>query len=159
MLPDAARVTSALRSAGAQHASVETTAGMLVVRVDRSEVRSALQALKDAGFDFMVDLFGIDTGEAIDIVYLVRSFKRDEDVTVKLEAAYDATLDSVWELFPGAAYPEREAAEMFGLKLSGHPNPQRLLTVDGVAPLLRKSVEIRDSEQVRDRANDPLGRL
>ena len=159
MLPDAARVTSALRGGGAEHASVETTATMLVVRVDRAEVRAALQGLKDAGFDFMVDLFGMDTGEAVDVVYLLRSFKRDEDVTVKLELAYDATLDSVWELFPGAAYPEREAAEMFGLKLAGHPNPQRLLTVDGVEPLLRKSVEIRDAEHVRDRGSDPVGQL
>ncbi len=159
MLPDAARVTSALRGGGAEHASVETTATMLVVRVDRSEIRAALQALKDAGFDFMVDLFGIDTGEAVDVVYLLRSFKRDEDVTVKLEVAYDATLDSVWELFPGAAYPEREACEMFGLRLAGHPNPQRLLTVDGVQPLLRKTVEIRGPEQVRDRGDGSVGWL
>jgi NADH-quinone oxidoreductase subunit C len=157
LLPDAARVTSALRSGGAEHASVETAAGMLVVRVDRAEVRTALQALKDAGFDFMVDLFGIDTGEAIDIVYLVRSFKRDEDVTVKLAVAYDATFDSIWELFPAAAYPEREACEMFGLRLAGHPNPKRLLTIDGVPPLLRKSVDIRDAEHVRDRGSDPVG--
>jgi NADH-quinone oxidoreductase subunit C len=152
-------VTSALRGGGAGHASVEASGRMLVVRVDRAEVRAALQALKDLGFDFLVDLFGIDSGEAVQIVYLLRSFKRDEDVTVKLGVAYDATLDSVWELFPGAAYPEREACEMFGLKLAGHPNPQRLLTVDGVQPLLRKTVEIRDAEHVRDRGSDPLGRL
>ena len=159
MLPDAARVTSALRGGGAEQAMVETTATMLVVRVDTDELRAALLALKDAGFDFMVDLFGIDTGEAIDVVYLLRSLKRDEDVTVKLGLPYDATLSSVWQTFPAAAYPEREAAEMFGLKLADHPNPQRLLTIDGVPPLLRKSVEIRDAEHVRDRAGDPLGRL
>ncbi len=159
MLPDAARVASALRAGGAEHATVEEAGANLFVRVDRSELRTALQALKDAGFDFMVDLFGIDTGEAIDVVYLLRSFKRDEDVTVKLQLAYDATLDSMWELFPAAAFPEREAAEMFGLKLAGHPNPQRLLTVDGVEPLLRKSVAIRDAEHVRDRAADPVGEL
>lgn len=157
MLPDAARVTSSLRSGGAENATVETTATMLVVRADRAEIRAALEALKNAGFDFMVDLFGVDTGEAVDVVYLLRSLKRDEDVTVKLTLPYDATLDSVWEVFPAAAYPEREAAEMFGLKLAGHPNPQRLLTIDGVAPLLRKSVEIRDAEQVRDRAGDQVG--
>jgi NADH:ubiquinone oxidoreductase subunit C len=107
----------------------------------------------------MVDLFGIDTGEAIDVVYLLRSLRRDEDVTVKLHLAYDATLDSAWEIFPAAAYPEREACEMLGLSLAGHPNPHRLLTTDGVPALLRKSVEIRGAEQVRDRCSDPVGRL
>ncbi len=159
MLPDEARVTSARRGGGAEQATVEATATMLVVRVAPEEQYAALLSLKEAGFDFLVDLFGVDTGEAVDVVYLLRSLKRDEDVTVKLGLAYDATLTSVWELFPAAAYPEREAAEMFGLKLADHPNPQRLLTIDGVDPLLRKSVEIRDAEQVRDRAGDPLGRL
>lgn len=157
MLPDAARVTSALRAGDAENAIVETVGENLVVRVSRDEVRLALETLKSAGFDFMVDLFGIDTGQAVDLVYLLRSFKRDEDVVVKLEVPYDGTLDSVWEVFPAAPFPEREAAEMFGLKLAGHPNPQRLLTTDGVPPLLRKTVEIRDAEQVRDRAGDTAG--
>jgi NADH:ubiquinone oxidoreductase subunit C len=157
LLPDAARVGSALRDGGAPTASVEVAGANLVVRVTREELRPALTSLKGAGFDFMVDLFGIDTGDAVDIVYLLRSFKRDEDVTVKLQLAYDATLDSVWEVFPAAAFPEREAAELLGLRLAGHPHPRRLLTVDGTPPLLRKSVEIREAEQVRDRANDPIG--
>ncbi len=157
MRPDAARVTSTLRAAEVQSAIVESVGENLVVRLTRDEVRLGLEALKAAGFDFMVDLFGIDTGEAVDVVYLLRSFKRDEDVVVKLEVAYDGTLDSVWQVFPGASFPEREAAEMFGLKLAGHPNPQRLLTTDGVPPLLRKTVEVRDAEQVRDRAGDAVG--
>jgi NADH:ubiquinone oxidoreductase subunit C len=45
--------------------------------------------------------------------------------------------------------PERETAELFGLSLSGHPNPKRLLTTDGVPPLLRKSVPVRTEEEVR----------
>ena len=36
--------------------------------------------------------------------------------------------------------PEREAAELFGLSLSGHPNPKRLLTTDGMPPLLLQVV-------------------
>jgi NADH-quinone oxidoreductase subunit C len=157
LLPDAARVATVLRDGGVGDASVEQAGANLVVRVSAEQTRAALEALKGAGFDFMVDLFGIDTGEAVDVVYLLRSFKRDEDITVKLALDYDATLDSVWEVFPGAAFPEREAAELFGLKLAGHPNPQRLLTIDGTEPLLRKSVEIRTAEAARDRANDPVG--
>ncbi len=157
MLPDAARVSSALKGGGAENASVEESGTALVVRLTAENLRVGLEAVKGAGFDFMVDLFGIDTGEAVDIVYLLRSLKRDEDLTVKLAVPYDGTIESMWEVFPAAAYPEREAAEMFGLKLSGHPNPQRLLTVEGVEPLLLKRIEVRGAEQVRDRENDPVG--
>jgi NADH:ubiquinone oxidoreductase subunit C len=45
--------------------------------------------------------------------------------------------------------PERETAELFGLGLDGHPNPKRLLTTDGVPPLLRRDVPIRTPEEFR----------
>jgi Ni,Fe-hydrogenase III component G len=53
---------------------------------------------------------------------------------------------------PGALYPEREIAEMFGLDLCGHPNPKRLLTTEDSPPaLLRRSTPIRTDEEVHDR--------
>ncbi|MRR12205.1 hypothetical protein EG835_07005, partial [bacterium] len=50
-----------------------------------------------------------------------------------------------------ALLPERETAELFGLALCGHPNPKRLLTTEGIEPLLLKSVPIRSAEEVRAR--------
>ena len=42
-------------------------------------------------------------------------------------------------------------AELLGLTLAGHPNPKRLLTTDGIPPLLRKSQLIRSEEEVKRR--------
>ena len=137
-------------------ASVETLEGLGVVcRVPAGDVRPALAALRncDLGFGFLVDLFGIDTGEAVDVVYHLRSFTRDEEVFVKAVHDFNATLTSVWDIFPAALMPERETCELFGLRLSGHPNPKRLLTTDGCEPYLRKSLEVRTAEEVRDRAS------
>ena len=39
-------------------------------------------------------------------------------------------LDSVTSVFRGAAWHERETAEMFGIEFVGHPYPQRLLLSD-----------------------------
>lgn len=154
MLPDVTVINSTLASAGITDAAVEKTGLGVIARVPISSARAALEALKasDSAFDFMVDLFGIDTGEAVDITYHLRSFSRDEDLYVRSEIAYDATLPSVWEVHPAALMPERETAELFGLSLSGHPNPKRLLTTEAVTlPLLRKSTEIRGAEEVRNR--------
>ena len=136
-------------------ASVEEVERLGVVcRVEPADAHSAVLVLQesDLAFDYLVDLFGIDTGEAVDVVYHLRSFSRDEEVYIKAAHTYDGELRSVWELFPAAAMPERELCELFGLDLVGHPNPRRLLTTDGCPPYLRKTTEIRSAEEVRDRA-------
>jgi NADH-quinone oxidoreductase subunit C len=125
----------------------------LVCRCVPKNAVAVLAALKDSehAFNVLVDLFGVDTGEAVDVVYHLRSIPRDEDVYVKAAHGYGSDLASVWEIYPAAAFPERECAEMFGLTLSGNPNPKHLLVTEGTEPLLLKSVAIRGAEEVRDR--------
>jgi NADH-quinone oxidoreductase subunit C len=152
--PDAATISSVLQRAGIAGASVEDTGTLgVVVRVDATAAREAVLALRDSdhSYSMMVDLFGIDTGEAVDVAYHLRSISRDDDIFVKAAHAYGSTLRSIWEVFPAALMPERECAEMFGLSLSGHPNPKHLLLTEKVGPLLLKSVEIRGPEEVRNR--------
>ena len=152
---DPSTVRSALERAGVS-ASVEEVAHLGVVcRVEPTAVRDALVALRDSEhrFDFLVDLLGVDTGEAVDTVYHLRSFLRDEELYVKALHDYDGVLASVWDIHPATLMPERELCELFGLKLSGHPNPKRLLTTDGCPPYLRKEVAIRTPEEVRDRGS------
>jgi NADH-quinone oxidoreductase subunit D len=135
-------------------ASFETVEGLgAVCRVSSADAHKALVALRDSDLSlgFLVDFFGVDTGEAVDAVYHVRSFARDEELIVKAAHDYGSTLQSVWDLFPAALMPERETAELFGLHLAGHPNPKRLLTTDGCPPYLLKSLEIREAEEVRNR--------
>lgn len=153
MQPDMTVARRILEAAGISATVAEVPVLGVVCRVSAEAARSALLALRDSdlGFAFMVDLFGVDTGEAVDVVYHLRSLSRDEEIFVKAEHAYDSVLTSVWKVFPAAHFPERECAEMFGLKLADHPNPKRLLTTDGCPPYLRKSVEIRSAEEVRNR--------
>jgi len=141
--PDASALSAALRNAGIDAPVADERLG-LVARPAIADTPAALRALHAADYEMLVDLFGIDTGEDIEITYHIRSFTRDEDAYLKVNLPYDAMLTSVWDVYPAALYPEREAAEMFGLRLVGHPNPKRLLTSDEFdAPILRKSVPIR----------------
>ena len=114
----------------------------------------AVVALRDSdlAFDFLVDLFGIDTGEAVDVVYHLRSFARDEELIVKAAHAYDGELRSVWDVFPAALMPERELAELFGLRARGAPQPQAAADHRRLrAATCARRVEIRGAEEVRDR--------
>lgn len=148
MRPDAAKLRT-LVEAGGVAAEVEESALGEVVRVTPDAVVDALAALKNAGFESLVDLFGCDTGEAVELVYHLRSYAAARNAYVKTTLPYDAEITSVWNLYPSALMPERETAELLGLRLAGHPNPKRLLTTDGIEPLLRKSVPIRTVEEVK----------
>jgi len=152
--PDTAAIARTLSAAGLKGIEIDDEATLgVVVRATTANVRTALAALKesDDGFEFLVDLFGVDTGDAVDVVYHLRSFARDEELYVKVDLSYGSDLASVWELFPGALMPERECAEMFGLSLSGHPNPKHLLLTEGSKPFLLKEHGIRTAEEVRNR--------
>jgi len=153
LLPDATVVRAALASGGVRINEVEETSLGLVCHVPAEEAVAALRAIAASGhgFTMLVDMLGTDTGENVEITYHLRSLSRDEELYCKTHVPYDGELASVWEVYPAALMPERETAELFGLRLSGHPNPQRLLTTEGVAPLLRKSVDIRSVEEVRAR--------
>lgn len=115
-----------------------------IVRVAAADARPGLEALKAAGSQMLVDLFGSDTGETLQITYHLRTLSDGHGVYLRIAVPYDAELCSVWDLFPSALYAERELSEMFGVTFAGHPNPKRLLTTDEIGCFpLRKSVALR----------------
>lgn len=144
----AKRLAEAFEGAGILFETVDSGLG-LVALVPASSVADALAALVAEGFDYFVDLFGTDTGERIELTYHIRRLAEMEDVYLKALVDYDGEAPSSWRVYPAALYPEREAAEILGLTFAGHPNPKRLLTVDGAEPFLRKSVLIRAEDEVR----------
>lgn len=153
MQPDATLITRVFGEAGVDYSLEPTESLGAVVRIAPADAPVALASLKACShsYTFLVDLFGIDTGEAVDVVYHVRSFVFDDEIHLKAAHPYGSAIHSVWEVHPAALLPERECAELFGLTLACHPNPKRLLTIEGMQPLLRKDVAIRTAEEVRDR--------
>jgi NADH:ubiquinone oxidoreductase subunit C len=148
--PDATTISALLADAGLT-AEAESVLLGTVARVSAGDVIGALVAFKTAGYESVVDFDGIDTGEAIELTWRLRSYSRDCEAFLKTTVAYDAEIHSAWNIYASALMPERETAELLGLTLAGHPNPKRLLTTDGIPPLLRKSIEIRSEEEVKRR--------
>ena len=150
MRPEPNAISALLSEAGIS-AEVDTVLLGTVARLSIGDVLTALAAFKSAGYESLVDFDGIDTGEAIELTWRLRSYAQDCEAYLKATVAYDAEVASAWNVYPSALMPERETAELLGLKLAGHPNPKRLFTTDGIPPLLRKSELIRSEEEVKNR--------
>ena len=150
MLPDANEIRTLLAGNGVA-AEVDTVLLGTVARVQASDAIDALAVFRADGYESLVDFDGIDTGESIELTWRLRSYSMDREAYLKTTVSYDAEIHSAWNIYASALMPERETAELLGLRLAGHPNPKRLFTTDGIPPLLRKDVLIRSEQEVKSR--------
>ena len=103
-----------------------------VVSPDR--LIEVMTALKAAGFDYLVDVAGIDylnypdATDRYGVVYALANTETAERVFVKvLVNDPDPTVPSVYSLWKGADWMEREVYDMFGVRFTGHPDLRRIL--------------------------------
>jgi len=103
-----------------------------VVSPDR--LIEVMTALKAAGFDYLVDVAGIDylnypdATDRYGVVYALANTETAERVFVKvLVNDPDPTVPSVYSLWKGADWMEREVFDMFGVRFAGHPDLRRIL--------------------------------
>ena len=128
------------------------------------EVMRWLKETRDQTYDYLVDVTAVeyrDRERPLEVVYFLRSLGRRVDLRVKLEldAAADLAVDSVWGLWRGADWLEREVFDMFGITFCGHPDLRRILMWETYAEgyPLRKDFPLRGrfsrAEQVRQALN------
>jgi NADH-quinone oxidoreductase subunit C len=119
---------------------LETTqsSGEPVVAVKKTATREILSFLKGDGglsFDMLVDLFGVDYPDEeprFEIVYILRSTKSNERVTVKTRAGEEG-LETVADLWKASDWLEREVYDMFGVRFKNHPDLRRIYMDDDFA--------------------------
>ncbi|MGE5802179.1 MAG: NADH-quinone oxidoreductase subunit C [Gemmatimonadota bacterium] len=141
--------------------------GETVVYVARQQLRDAMTWLKTTpgqDFNYLVDVTAVeyrDRERALEVVYFLRSLERRADIRIKVELnpADDLVVDSVYHLWHGADWLEREVFDMFGITFRGHPDLRRILMWETYAEgyPLRKSFPLRGrfsrAEQVRQALN------
>ena len=141
--------------------------GETVVIVTPAKLLDVLRWLKetpDQAYDYLVDVTAVeyrDRERPIEVVYFLRSLARRIDLRVKVEldAAAELAVDSVWGLWHGADWLEREVFDMFGITFRGHPDLRRILMWETYAEgyPLRKDFPLRGrfsrAEQVRQALN------
>ena len=141
--------------------------GDQIVYVAPDRLLDALRWLKETPgqeFDYLVDVTAVefrDRERPIEVVYFLRSLKRRADIRIKVELqpSDELAVDSVWSLWRGADWLEREVFDMFGITFKGHPDLRRILMWETYAEgyPLRKSFPLRGrfsrAEQVRQALN------
>lgn len=127
--------------------------GQSVAYVTNPRAHAVLEWLQeDAGqqFNYLTDITCVeyrDPEREFEVVYQLRSLERKTDLRVKIPLDPDGPLEveSVFDLWKGADWLEREAWDMFGVKFRGHPDLRRILMWEGYSEgfPLRKSFPLR----------------
>jgi len=127
--------------------------GDTVVYVDRDQAHDALAWLKDTPgqqFDYLTDVTAVeyrDPERPLEVVWQLRSLSRKADLRVKAELDKRLPLEvpSVYDLWRGADWLEREVFDMFGIAFVGHPDLRRILMWETYAEgyPLRKDFPLR----------------
>jgi NADH-quinone oxidoreductase subunit C len=126
--------------------------GQTRVVVSRSEAFAALSYLRqERGFDMLVDITCVDylhfrdATDRFGLAYLLCNTSANGRITIRVMLNEpDLTVESVYSLWKGADWLERELFDMFGIEFRGHPNLKRILMPEEfTAHPLRKDYPLR----------------
>jgi NADH-quinone oxidoreductase subunit C len=129
--------------------SAKEFVGEITLIVDPDRIVDVCRELKADGWNYLVDLAGVDystypghTGLRFGVSYTLYSFAKNQRLRVR--TLTDAKLPSVSAVWKTANWHEREAYDMFGIFFEGHPNLERILMWEGFNGYpLRKDFPIR----------------
>ena len=107
-----------------------------VLWVKPSSVADVAGFLKsDAGldFNFLNSISAIDYINHFEVVYHLTSLNKQHMAIIKtrLDGREQLSLPSVYHLWRGADFQEREIWDLMGISFSGHPNLKRIMLWEG----------------------------
>ena len=116
----------------------ESVDGMVdgVLRVKSQKIADVANFMKsDSGldFNFLNSISAVDYIDHFEVVYHLTSLNKRHTAIVKtrLVGRDDLTLPSVYHLWRGADFQEREIWDLMGISFSGHPNMKRIMLWEG----------------------------
>ncbi len=115
--------------------------GQQVLHPSRDEYLDVLGMAAGDGFELCVDVCAVDgltnrsrtvppgiEPERFEVVVNLLDLRGRRRLRVRTQVpADDPQVPSAVGLYPGAEAPEREAADLFGISFSDHPDPSRIL--------------------------------
>ena len=142
---------------------VDVVWGETSVVVEPRRVQEIVRWLHDdpgQQYTYLSDVTGVefrDLEQPLEVVWHLRSlpFRRFLRLKALLRRGQPLEVDSVWPVFKGADWLERECYDMFGIKFIGHPDLRRILMWEGYKEgfPLRKDFPLRGrfsrAEQLR----------
>ncbi len=143
---------------------VVVSRGETTLVVDGTRVHDVIAWLKSdprQAYDYLADVTAVEHRNLempLEVVWHLRSLRFRRFIRVKVLIAKGAALEvpSVWDLYKGADWLERECYDMFGITFLGHPDLRRILMWEQYKEgfPLRKDFPLRGrfsrSEQLRN---------
>ena len=127
--------------------------GQTIVYASRERSHDVLAWLKETPgqeFNYLTDVTAVDYRDPerpLEVVYQLRSLGRKADLRVKVALNKRASMSvrSVYDLWRGADWLEREVYDLFGVTFVGHPDLRRILMWETYAEgyPLRKDFPLR----------------
>src|SRR4051794_2539378 len=144
-------VARACERAGDAIISAKEFVGEISLTVARDRIAEVAQTFKDEGFNYLVDLAGVDysnfpawTGDRFGVSYTLYSFSKNNRVRLKVTTDENTSIPTVTSVWKTANWHERETFDMLGIVFEGHPNLERILMWEGFnGHPLRKDFPIR----------------
>ncbi|HKO16788.1 MAG TPA: NADH-quinone oxidoreductase subunit C, partial [Gemmatimonadaceae bacterium] len=120
---------------GAAVQRVEVVWGETTVIVDRARILDIVRWLHEdpaQRYDYLSDVTAVefrDLDRPLEVVWHLRSlpFRRFLRLKVLLPRGTPLEVPSVWSVYRGADWLERECYDMFGIRFQGHPDLRRIL--------------------------------
>ncbi len=107
------------------------------IKVTSKSLLEVVLSLKDYGFNYLQCQGGYDEGPGLPIVCFynlieMKDFNegfepKEVRIKVFLDRKGDLRVPSLYKLFKGSDWQERETYDMFGVNFDNHPHPKRLL--------------------------------
>ncbi|MGK7876258.1 MAG: NAD(P)H-quinone oxidoreductase subunit J [Xenococcaceae cyanobacterium] len=158
-LVKAGKASSWLTENGFEHAPLEPDhQGVEMIKVEPEFLIPIATALYSYGFNYLQCQGAYDLGPGKELVSFYHLIKvnddadRPEEVRVKVFLSRDnPKVPSVYWIWKGADWQERESYDMYGIVYEGHPNLKRILMPeDWVGWPLRKDYVSPDFYELQD---------
>ena len=111
--------------------------GIEIIAVGPSDLYEAVSVLWNYGFNYLQCQGGYDEGPGKNLVSFYHLISVDDfhkiekikEVRLKvfLKRDSDLSIPSLYKIFKGSDWQERETYDMYGINFTDHPNPKRLL--------------------------------
>lgn len=98
-----------------------------------SGVAQFLQADEGLDFQFLNSISAVDYVGYFELVYHLTSFGRRHTATIKskIQGRDEPSAPSVYRVWRGADFQEREIWDLMGIHFEGHPNMKRIMLWEG----------------------------
>ncbi|MQG31809.1 MAG: NADH-quinone oxidoreductase subunit C [SAR202 cluster bacterium] len=113
---------------------VASVDGVLFVEPAKiADVAGFMKSDSRLDFNFLNSISAVDYINHFEVVYHLTSMNKHHTAIVKtrLDGRDELTLPSVYHLWRGADFQEREIWDLMGISFAGHPNLKRIMLWEG----------------------------